>query len=54
VVEPANAVWLYHQLGSTEKTLIHLAHSDHLVALDRDREQATGETLKFLRRLEAI
>jgi carboxylesterase len=53
VVEPANAAWLYHQLGSSQKTLVHLSHSDHLVALDRERDQAIGETLKFLHRLEA-
>jgi carboxylesterase len=48
VVEPANASWLYRNLGSSEKALIILAHSDHLVALDRERDQAISATLDFL------
>ena len=48
VVEPANAAWLYQNLGSTEKTLISLPGSDHLIALDRDRERAIQAVLDFL------
>jgi len=48
VVEPANAIWLYQNLGSSEKTLISLPGSDHLIALDRDRERAIQATLRFL------
>ena len=40
VVEPANAYWLQQNLGSTEKMLISLPMSDHLIALDRERERA--------------
>ena len=40
VVEPANATWLYQNLGASEKALISLPHSDHLVALDRERDRA--------------
>ena len=48
VVEPANASWLYHNLGSREKTLITFPGSDHLIALDREREQAIRASLDFL------
>ncbi len=48
VVEPANAIWLYQNLGSTEKTLISLPGSDHLIALDRERDRAIRATLHFL------
>lgn len=48
VVEPANAAWLYQHLGSSEKRLLSLARSDHLIALDRDRQQAIQATVEFL------
>ena len=48
VVEPANASWLYRNLGATEKKLLIMKRSDHLLALDRDREQVIAETLAFL------
>ena len=48
VVEPANATWLYQNLGSRRKALISLPHSDHLVALDRERERVIQATLEFL------
>lgn len=39
VVEPAGASWLHENLAATDKSLIRLAGTDHLVALDREREQ---------------
>ena len=48
VVEPANATWLFENLGADEKALIHLSESDHLVALDRQREEVIRATLDFL------
>jgi carboxylesterase len=48
VVEPANANWLYQNLGSSEKQLISLPASDHLIALDRERERAIQDTVQFL------
>ena len=48
VVEPANATWLFKNLGAREKAIIHLPASDHLVALDREREQVIRATLNFL------
>jgi carboxylesterase len=50
VVEPANAMWLYRNLGSPEKRLIYLEGSDHLVALDRERDRVLAETLAFLKK----
>ena len=50
VVEPANAAWLHQNLGAQEKALINLPRSDHLIALDRDRDLAIGATLRILAR----
>jgi carboxylesterase len=49
VVEPANASWLYRNLGSPTKRLILMEASDHLVALDSERDRVIAETLAFLR-----
>jgi esterase/lipase len=48
VVEPANAQSLHRRIGSNRKALIVLPHSDHLVALDRDRDRAIAATLDFV------
>ena len=50
VVEPANAAWLYRNLGTPppDKRLVFMEHSDHLLALDRERDGVIGETLAFL------
>lgn len=48
VVEPGNASWLYDRLGSTQKELVMLPRSDHLVALDREREQVIVLTRDFV------
>jgi carboxylesterase len=48
VVEPGNATWLYEQLGSTQKELVMLPRSDHLVALDREREKVIAMTRDFV------
>ena len=49
VVEPINARWLHRQLGATTKALVSLPRSDHLVALDRDRQSAITATREFVR-----
>jgi carboxylesterase len=49
VVEPAGATWLAEQLGSVETTLESLPHSDHLVALDRERDRVIALTKAFVR-----
>jgi carboxylesterase len=49
VVEPTDARWLHRQLGATAKALVSLPRSDHLVALDRDRQSAIAATLEFVR-----
>jgi carboxylesterase len=48
VVEPGNAAWLHQHLGATEKTIIMLPHSDHLVALDRERDRVVALTRDFV------
>jgi carboxylesterase len=48
VVEPRNATWLHDHLGSTRKALAVMPRSDHLVALDRDREQVVVMTRDFV------
>lgn len=48
VVEPTNASWLLDRLGSVEKRLSWFERSDHLVLLDRDREDAVLEVMTFL------
>jgi carboxylesterase len=48
VVEPAQAQWLFDQLGSKEKKLLWFEDSDHLVALDHERERAIEAVIEFL------
>ncbi len=48
VVEPLGARWLNQRLGGESKRLVMLNHSDHLVALDLDREQVAREVVGFL------
>ncbi len=48
VVEPSGAAWLHKHLGSTEKSIISLPRSDHLVALDVEREQVIAVTKAFV------
>jgi carboxylesterase len=48
VVEPGNASWLHDHLGSTRKALVMLPRSDHLVALDREREHVIALTRDFI------
>jgi carboxylesterase len=48
VVEPARAAWLHESLGSAQKRLVYLEESEHLVALDCERQRAISETMAFL------
>jgi carboxylesterase len=48
VVEPAEASWLHQHLGAVEKSLLLLPRSDHLVALDSEREQVIAATRSFV------
>jgi carboxylesterase len=45
VVEPRGAEWLLRNLGSTEKFLLWLDRSDHLLLLDREREQVIAASV---------
>ncbi len=48
VVEPRNATWLHDHLGATQKELVILPRSDHLVALDHERERVIALTRDFV------
>ena len=47
VVEPLAARWLLDRLGSTEKRLVTLPRSDHLLALDLERDRVVAEAIAF-------
>ncbi len=48
VIEPAGAAWIHDHLGSTKKTIVRLLRTDHLVALDHEREQVIELARKFI------
>lgn len=48
VVEPARAAWLAANLGSARRDLVWFGRSDHLLALDREREEVIAAALAFL------
>lgn len=48
VVEPRNATWLHAHLGANHRALVVLPNSDHLVALDRERDLVITLTLDFV------
>ncbi len=48
VVEPSEAQWLIDRLGSREKRLAWMDRSDHLVALDYDREHVAKDVVRFM------
>jgi esterase/lipase len=54
VIEPRAVSWLHEQLGSIDKTLVILPRSDHLIALDRERDQVLELTTNFLLRSEKM
>lgn len=48
VVEPRNATWLDHHLKAEDKRLLWFDRSDHLLALDRERERVAAAALDFV------
>jgi carboxylesterase len=48
VIEPGGAAWLYEHLGASDKSLVVLPRTDHLVSLDRERERVITLTRDFL------
>jgi carboxylesterase len=48
VVEPRAVRWLYDHLGSSEKRLVVLPRSDHLLALDLEREKTLALATEFV------
>jgi carboxylesterase len=47
VVEPLGAAWLALHLGSTEKKLLYFRRSDHLLALDFERDRVVAASVSF-------
>jgi len=47
VVEPAGAAWLEANLGSSRKRLAWFPRSDHLLALDRERDEVIALAVAF-------
>jgi carboxylesterase len=50
VVDPNSASLLYRQIGSTDKQLFWLEDSDHVIALDRERDEVFRVVGEFLMR----
>lgn len=48
VVDPAGASYLYEQIGSAEKKLYWLEDSDHIITLDRDRQEVYERVGEFM------
>jgi carboxylesterase len=48
VVAPSGAQYLYDHLGSSEKELLWLENSDHVITLDRQRDLVFHEVGEFL------
>jgi len=48
VVDPANAAWLGRDLGSAVKRLVWFPRSDHLLALDRERDEVVALAVAFV------
>jgi len=48
IVEPSGAQWLYDHLRTSEKKLCWLKTSDHVVTLDREREEVFQQISTFL------
>jgi carboxylesterase len=48
VVDPAGAAYLYEHVGSIEKKLHWLENSDHIITLDRDREEVYRMVSEFM------
>ncbi|MBV8884573.1 MAG: alpha/beta hydrolase [Chroococcidiopsidaceae cyanobacterium CP_BM_RX_35] len=51
VVDPAGASFVYQQLGSRTKKLYWLQESDHIILLDREREDVFVQIAAFLKKL---
>ena len=47
-VQPRSATYIFEQVGSTEKKLVWLEKSGHIVTLDIEREQVFEEIIDFL------
>ena len=48
-VHPSNADYIYQHVGSTDKELLWLERSYHVVTLDYDKDVVAEKTLKFIK-----
>jgi carboxylesterase len=48
VVSPRNAIFIYEQVGSTDKELIWLDNSYHVATLDFDKEKIFEDSYRFI------
>ncbi|MDD4954811.1 MAG: alpha/beta fold hydrolase [Candidatus Omnitrophica bacterium] len=46
-----NAKYVFNNIGSSDKTLIVLENSYHMITIDNDKERVAGEAIKFMARL---
>ena len=46
-----NAQYLFDNIGSSDKTLVALRDSYHMIVIDREKDKVAQETIKFLDRL---
>ncbi|MBI4830753.1 MAG: alpha/beta fold hydrolase [Candidatus Lindowbacteria bacterium] len=53
-VPPPNALLIHRLLGSTDKTLIEVDKSYHVVTVDYDKELVKEKTYEFIRRIEKL
>ncbi len=53
VVDPSGAAWVFEHIGSTVKELHMLKTSDHLIALDAEREEVIDRVAAFLEKSNA-
>jgi carboxylesterase len=51
VVPPQNADFIYDQLGSSDKELLRLEHSFHVVSMDYERDLVADRAVRFMRRV---
>lgn len=46
-----NAQFLYDRIGSTDKSLVILEDSYHMITIDKEKDKVVSETVKFLERI---
>ena len=49
-IHPDSAQFVYDQVGSTEKEIVTLHNSGHVLTLDREWEQVAEKTYQFIQK----